>query len=188
MTSKQIEDLVFALQEQFRNEYDEDFDIVIMGEENDRDVQFCSNHLEYEFNEVIVNDMLDDELEHYLTNDAYDDMFRFHYFRKHWISLWENAHVKLARFVIEQGRIPTDVYVDIRWKDSREVEKNICICCDKEVYDATDAPDFDSTKPLPNGRYDSSYLYCCDSIQTFLKLLQSDNGEDFEIIEVHGWD
>ena len=62
MTSKQIEDLVFALQEQFRNEYDEDFDIVIMGEEDDRDVQFCSNHLEYEFNEIIVNDMLDDEL------------------------------------------------------------------------------------------------------------------------------
>lgn len=188
MTNKEIEAIVAELQEQFRREYNAELGINILGEKDDRDVQFCAKAMEYEYNEIMVSDMADDELEHYLTNDAYHDMCRFHYFRTHWVSLWENAHIKLARFVVEQGRVPTDVRVDIRWKDDRAVEKNICFCCDKEVYVELDSEDFDPKRPLPNGHMDSDYFYCCDGFQEFCKLLDPDNDEDFEIIEVHGWE
>ena len=188
MTSKQIEALVEKLQEQFRREYNAELDINIFGEEDNRGVQFCANAMEWEYNEIMVSELTDEELENYLTTDAYRDMCRFHYFRKHWVSLWENAHIKLAYFVKNNGRIPTDVRVDIRWKDSRVAEKDVCICCDNEVYKEQGSDDFDPDLPLPNGHMDSDYHFYCNGIQEFCKLLDPDNDEDFEIIEVHGWD
>lgn len=189
MTTKQIESLVESVEARMVDELGEYPRIEILGyESGDYDVQFCWEGHGVEHSEIVATDMKDEELEYFMTEDVDSWLREFYYRMKNGMSLWENAHVKLARFVIEQGCIPTDVYVDVRWKSDGDKKKHKCICCSKEVYAEQAADDFNPHLPLSNGKMDDAYMFYCNGIQEFLGLLKEKNGEDFEIIDVHGWD
>lgn len=192
MTSKQIETLVESVENRMYDELGEYPRIEIMGyESGDYDVQFQWDAHGVEHSEIVVNDLTDDELEHFLQNDVDSWLREFYYRMKNGCTLWDKAHVNLAEWITTEGGdklVPSDVYVDIRWNKDGEVCKNYCICCSKESYEEH----FDECSQLGvrpgRGHDDRDYFFYCQSIQEFFKLCEPYNGEDFEIIEIHGWD
>lgn len=192
MTNKQIEALVESVENRMVDELGEYTRIEIMGyESGDYDVQFQWDAHGVEHSEIVANDLTDDELYHFLQNDVDSWLREFYYRMKNGRTLWDKAHVTLAEWITTEGGdklVPGDVYVDIRWKEDGDIAENVCICCSETVCDEQASGDFDSDEPLCNGNYDSGYFFYCNGIKEFFKLCERDNGEDFEIIEVHGWD
>lgn len=174
MTSKQIESLVQQAENRMHNEFGEYPCIGIHGYDSGYyEVQFCWDHAGIEHSEIAADNLSDDELTHFLTNDV-DSYLREFYFRmNNGRTINDKAHVLLADFVAKEQCIPTDVYVDIRWKKDGEICKHYCICCDRKAQDA--APS-------------SKYFFHCESIKGFFRLLRRNNGEDFDIIDIYGWD
>lgn len=183
MTTKQIESLVEGVENRMYNELGEYPRIEILGyESGDYDVQFLWESTGVEHSEIVANDLTDDELEHFLQNDVDSWLREFYYRMNHnGMSIYETALMKLGNFVASCGGcIPGDVAVDIRWKDSGEVQKEMLICTSESGYkDHMEHPEDDA---------ESWYFFFCNGIKEFLNLLHDKNGEDFNVIEIHSWD
>lgn len=183
MTSKQIETLVESVENRMYAELGEYTRIEILGYvSGDYDVQFQWEAHGTEHSEIVANNLTDDELEYFLENDVYSYLRDFYYrMRNGGMTLYDTALMKLGHFIASCGGcLPGDVEVDIRWKDSGEVQKEMLISTSKSGYkDHAEHPEDDA---------ESWYFFYCNGIQEFLNLLHVKNGEDFEIIEIHRWD
>lgn len=183
MTTKQIESLVAQVEERMFAILGEYPCIVLSDDEHGNyDVQFHWEAHGTEHSEIVANSLTDDELEYFLENDVDSYLRDFYYrMRNGGKSLSDNALMKLGYFIASCGGcLPGDVEVDIRWKDSGEVQKEMLICTSKSGYkDHTEHPEDDA---------ESWYFFYCNGILEFLNLLHVKNGEDFEIIEIHRWD